>query len=285
MSAGTLHDQRTAERGATIARAAVRPARFCGPLISLLLLMSVWGNWRAMAWPSTHSGWGMDAAFTVRPRATRSGPPRRRLGEPGFRGAWSASRILRSAHRAEAWASTDPRPRPISPVDRTPFPGDWMYWHKSGQKSGEGQFASGKEVGTWTFWYENGQKHEQGEYENGKAAGTWTRWRENGKMKTEGRYADGEYVGVWIYWHENGQKAEEGQWVDGKKVGTWTSWHENGQMHEQGNYASNWKAGVWTTWYKNGQKLAEDRYANGGRVVQARLWDEKGQEVTIPAPP
>ena len=50
MPAGTTRDQRTEERGATITRDAVRPARYSGTLISLLLLLSVWGNWRAMAW-------------------------------------------------------------------------------------------------------------------------------------------------------------------------------------------------------------------------------------------
>jgi hypothetical protein len=50
MSSRKLHDQRTEERGATITRDAVRPARYSGTLISVLLLMSVWGDWRAVAW-------------------------------------------------------------------------------------------------------------------------------------------------------------------------------------------------------------------------------------------
>jgi antitoxin component YwqK of YwqJK toxin-antitoxin module len=70
--------------------------------------------------------------------------------------------------------------------------GEWVGYHKNGQKSYQGRMEAGVPVGPWVHWYENGQKKAEGELAaNGKRTGPWRLWYEDGRPDEE---LSGEYV-------------------------------------------------------------------------------------------
>ncbi len=49
--------------------------------------------------------------------------------------------------------------------------GPFKEWHPNGQRSVEGQYDHGKQVGRWTYWDENGKKTADRQYKDGQLIG------------------------------------------------------------------------------------------------------------------
>lgn len=49
--------------------------------------------------------------------------------------------------------------------------GPFTEWHANGQKSVEGRYDRGKQVGRWTYWDEAGRKTGEREYRDGAVIG------------------------------------------------------------------------------------------------------------------
>jgi hypothetical protein len=65
---------------------------------------------------------------------------------------------------------------------------------KTTQQSCSYQDSNGRVVrhGPFTEWYVNGQKSNEGTYEHGKQVGLWMYWDESGRKTAERIYKDGE---------------------------------------------------------------------------------------------
>jgi hypothetical protein len=46
--------------------------------------------------------------------------------------------------------------------------GPFTEWHANGQKSVEGRYEHGKQIGRWTYWDESGRKTAERSYEDGR---------------------------------------------------------------------------------------------------------------------
>ncbi|MDP6793950.1 MAG: hypothetical protein QGG00_01035 [Verrucomicrobiota bacterium] len=113
----------------------------------------------------------------------------------------------------------------------TPFDGQFVDHHDSGNKSVEGTFVDGKQQGVWTYYHENGQRYRTGNYVNGRADGQWVIWREDGSKWSEQTYINGQLNGVETRWHPNGQKQSESTWQGGKTISK-QEWDERGMPRQ-----------------------------------------------------
>ena len=80
--------------------------------------------------------------------------------------------------------------------------------------------------GHWEFFHRNGQKSGEGSYVDAHPGG---------ETDGMGILIDGR-EGAWVFWHENGQKAREETYLNGELEGLWTMWHENGQKSQEATY-------------------------------------------------
>ena len=114
-------------------------------------------------------------------------------------------------------------------LDDSPFNGEFLDHHDNGNKSVEGKFLNGKQVGVWTYFHEDGSRFRAGEYVNGHADGQWIIWRKDGSKWSEKKYVNGQLNGVETRWHSNGKKQSETEW-DGGKVLSKKEWDESGKL-------------------------------------------------------
>jgi len=105
-------------------------------------------------------------------------------------------------------------------------------WYGIKQKSSEGTYKNGKEIGR-TWWYENGKKHIEEDYKDGKVIHVtiWKYW-ENGQMKEEKNMNSDDILdGVTTQWSENGNKRDEWEYKDGTIISE-KHWNEDGSVKE-----------------------------------------------------
>lgn len=101
------------------------------------------------------------------------------------------------------------------------------YFLKENQLQMEGQYSSSKladvdRYGVFVYYYKNGQKSSEGEYKAGKNIGEWTYWYKDGTKKSGGKFEKGDKEGEWQYFHKNGKLKSKGTWLKDEKDGLWS---------------------------------------------------------------
>ena len=89
------------------------------------------------------------------------------------------------------------------------------YYHKNGQKVGEGNYKDGKLDGLYTSWYENGQKREESNWRDDKLMSAKA-WKPNGEKCPFTNVKDGDGVGV--RYNEDGTEKARYTYNDGELV-------------------------------------------------------------------
>ncbi len=140
--------------------------------------------------------------------------------------------------------------------------GDFISYHKNGNKASEGKTVNGKKArGIWTYYYENGKK------------------RSEEKMSSGSYFSDKTKNLIINFWDTKGEQTV----TDGDGFAEFIN--EEGLI-EKGSYKDGLKHGIWTA-YKGKVKKYEETYKKG-KLSKGTSWNDAGEsfsykEVSSPA--
>ncbi len=102
--------------------------------------------------------------------------------------------------------------------DPRPFTGKAYSRSKSGGREFTFAFKDGKPHGEWIIWHKNGQKRSLTNYAAGVVQGISASWYESGQLKSQGNYLTGKRHGLLTEWNESGRKVAESKYDRGQLV-------------------------------------------------------------------
>mgnify|MGYP000386218478 CR=1 FL=1 len=132
--------------------------------------------------------------------------------------------------------------------------GDFISYHKNGNKASEGRTVNGKKGnGLWTYYYENGKK------------------KSEEKMSKGGYFSDDTKNLIENFWDEKGEQTV----TNGNGFAQFTN--KEG-VFLKGSYKSGLKNGLWTA-FEGKVKKYEETYKKG-KLSKGTSWDDKGESYT-----
>jgi len=154
--------------------------------------------------------------------------------------------------------------------------GKALFYDKSGNFAGDGEYFNGLENGKWTWYYKSGFKKAIGYYKDGISNGHWTYWSESGIKEREGNIINGKENGKWEYYSEMGLITTERYYNYGLKDSVEIWYYENGQKMSIHRYESGIENGKFEGWFRNGKKKFESYYRKG-EIINYTEWDQDGK--------
>ncbi len=151
--------------------------------------------------------------------------------------------------------------------------GDWVYFHKSGEKKTEGNFVEDRQEGIWTQWYENGNEEWRGAFLSGRRSGLWRYGHPSGTPRAQGRFEEGRETGEWTFWSTQGRLSQRGDFDGGKLTLRWTYWHPDGAKKAEGYYLEGAKVGLWRYWDGNGALSEKVHPLPTGWAIARENWE------------
>jgi len=84
--------------------------------------------------------------------------------------------------------------------------GDYVEFHRNGQRARAGRYAEDELDGPWSTWDERGRLLERVEFRRGVRHGAAESWWPGGLRRSAGRYCQGMQCGTWTSWDESGHE-------------------------------------------------------------------------------
>lgn len=162
----------------------------------------------------------------------------------------------------------------LADVDRE---GVFVYYHRNGQKSSEGEYKAGKNVGEWTYWFKDGTKRSGGNFVKGDKEGEWQYFHKNGKLKSKGTWLKDEKDGLWSFFYENGEQQEGYNYSKGKKDGEFTEYFNTGKVKEKGKYEKDSLIGPYEEYWENGNLSAKGEFNDNKKNGNWEWFHENGK--------
>ncbi len=155
--------------------------------------------------------------------------------------------------------------------------GIWRKFYDNGDLRYEGEFKSGKEVGTFTFYNQGSSYPAIVKIFSKKSDTASVKFYNKSRIKTKGKMVGKKRVGKWIYYFSDGKRIfSEENYVDGMLEGVVKNYYDNGNLTEETYYKGGKKHGSSKIYTENGVLIEDVNYANGKLNGLAKYFDIKG---------
>jgi uncharacterized protein len=162
--------------------------------------------------------------------------------------------------------------------------GHWLFLHRNGEKSGEGDYNDqGEKVGVWKYYHANGNLKSSENYETGEVTvftsegyksehfflkndeidGIAKLFHKSGELRESITLKNGVREGKAMSYYADGSANETYNYLNGKLNGGYVSRYPNGKVKLRTTYLDDYYNGLYESYYSNGQVESSGQYAKG----------------------
>ncbi|MEJ0032377.1 MAG: tetratricopeptide repeat protein [Bacteroidota bacterium] len=139
--------------------------------------------------------------------------------------------------------------------------GRWIWLHRNGELSAEGNYSNGKKSGEWKYYSNSGFLLSSESPDTGET----TEFYNDGSKQVHYFMKNDKVDGDIVFYYPCGSMSEKRTHKDGKRTGKSQMWYENGVLKSEFEYADDELTNTWTDYDERGKVTAKVAYKNGQR--------------------